>query len=92
MKNQEVYENFLRCLTLFNEEIISKSELVQLITPFLGRFPEQLRWFKDFVGFSESSGIQNTVNHNINVEHVPNNLRQDRPTGDLAMEIGNYFN
>ncbi|KAK6620163.1 hypothetical protein RUM44_006564 [Polyplax serrata] len=87
LKNQEVYENFLRCLTLFNEEIISKSELVQLITPFLGRFPEQLRWFKDFVGFSESAGIQNAVNHNINVEHVPNNLRQDRPTGDLAMEI-----
>lgn len=88
MRSQEVYENFLRCLTLFNQEIVSKSELVQLVTPFLGRFPELLRWFKDFVGFSEQSAMQNTVNHNVGVEHVPNNLRQDRPTGDLAMEIG----
>lgn len=73
---------------MFNQEIISKSELVQLVTPFLGRFPEQLRWFKDFVGFSEQSGMQSSLNHNLNVEHLPNNLRQDRPTGDLAMEIG----
>ncbi|KAL0268238.1 UNVERIFIED_CONTAM: hypothetical protein PYX00_010266 [Menopon gallinae] len=87
MRSQEVYENFLRCLTLFNQEIVSKSELVQLVTPFLGRFPELLRWFKEFVGFSEQSAVQNTVNHNVGVEHVPNNLRQDRPTGDLAMEI-----
>ena len=34
--NQEVYSNFLRCLVLFNEEIISRNELVQLVTPFLG--------------------------------------------------------
>ena len=35
-RNQEVYTNFLRCLVLFNEEIISRHELVQLVTPFLG--------------------------------------------------------
>ena len=34
--NQDVYENFLRCLVLFNEEIISRQELIQLVTPFLG--------------------------------------------------------
>lgn len=50
LRSPEVYENFLRCLVLFNQEIISKSELIQLITPFLGRFPELLRWFKDFLG------------------------------------------
>lgn len=36
LKNQEVYDNFLRCLILFNEEIISRQELVHLVTPFLG--------------------------------------------------------
>jgi len=36
LRNQEVYENFLRCLVLFNEEIISRQELVHLVTPFLG--------------------------------------------------------
>ena len=36
LKNQEVYENFLRCLVLFNQEVISRQELVQLAANFLG--------------------------------------------------------
>ena len=36
LRSQEVYENFLRCLVLFNQEIVSRAELVQLVTPFLG--------------------------------------------------------
>lgn len=92
MRSQEVYENFLRCLVLFNQEIVSKSELVQLVTPFLGRFPELLRWFKDFLGHLPESSNTNTTNtsSNLNVEALPNNVvrsHQDRPQGDLAMEI-----
>ncbi len=37
LKNAEVYENFLRCLVLFNQEVVSRSELVQLVTPFLNK-------------------------------------------------------
>lgn len=95
LKNQEVYENFLRCLVLFNQEIISKSELVQLVTPFLGKFPELFRWFKDFLGHSETSGGGTTPlggpqgTGAIGVETLSNSMaRQDRPVGDLAMEIG----
>ena len=36
LHNPEVYDNFLRCLVLFNEEILSRQELVHLVTPFLG--------------------------------------------------------
>lgn len=58
LRNPEVYENFLRCLTLFNQEIISKSELGGLINPFLSRFPELHRWFQDFLGSAScASGI-----------------------------------
>ena len=35
-KNQEVYENFLRCLVLFNQEVVTRNELVQMVQPFLG--------------------------------------------------------
>ncbi|XP_076639909.1 SIN3 transcription regulator family member A isoform X4 [Colletes latitarsis] len=92
LRSQEVYENFLRCLVLFNQEIVSKSELVQLITPFLGRFPELLRWFKDFLGHLPDSSTTATTNtgSNLNVEALPNNVvrsHQERPQGDLAMEI-----
>lgn len=77
LRSQEVYENFLRCLVLFNSEVISKSELVQLSTPFLGKFPELLKWFKEFMGHCDQS-----------IEAIPNNVaRQERPQGDNAMEI-----
>lgn len=91
LRSQEVYENFLRCLVLFNQEIVSKTELVQLVTPFLGRFPELLRWFKDFLGHSPDSSSSTSANATgINVETLPNNVvrsHQERPQGDLAMEI-----
>ena len=37
LKNNEVYDNFLRCLVLFNQEVISRSELVQVVSPFLNK-------------------------------------------------------
>ncbi|XP_006639831.1 paired amphipathic helix protein Sin3b isoform X1 [Lepisosteus oculatus] len=54
-KSQEVYENFLRCIALFNQEVVSGSELLQLVTPFLGKFPELYAQFKSFLGDKELS-------------------------------------
>ena len=102
LRSQEVYTNFLRCLQLFNEEVVSKSELVQLVTPFLGKYPELFRRFKDFIGACEGNvnapGVHGLVSglgssgHGGNslsgVESIPNNVaRQDRPVGDHALEI-----
>ncbi|XP_063987548.1 paired amphipathic helix protein Sin3b isoform X4 [Diachasmimorpha longicaudata] len=91
LRSPEVYENFLRCLVLFNQEIVSKSELIQLVTPFLGRFPELLRWFKEFLGhLQDTTSITSTNSTSTLVESLPNNVvrsHQDRPQGDLAMEI-----
>lgn len=86
-----MYENFLRCLVLFNQEIVSKTELLQLVTPFLGRFPELMRWFKDFLGHvPETQGSTNANANAMDMEAIPNNVvraHQERPQGDLAMEI-----
>uniref|UniRef100_A0A674NAZ1 Paired amphipathic helix protein Sin3b n=1 Tax=Takifugu rubripes TaxID=31033 RepID=A0A674NAZ1_TAKRU len=54
-KSQEVYENFLRCIALFNQEVVSAAELLQLVTPFLGKFPELYTQFKSFLGDKELS-------------------------------------
>ena len=48
--NPDVYRNFLRCLVIYNNEIINETELLQLTTPFLTPHPELLRWFKEFLG------------------------------------------
>ncbi|XP_019864517.1 PREDICTED: paired amphipathic helix protein Sin3a [Amphimedon queenslandica] len=55
LHNPEVYDNFLRCLMLFNEEIVSRQELTQLVTPFLGKFPDLFCQFKVLLGFKEPS-------------------------------------
>lgn len=50
LRNPQAYENLLRCCHLFNLEIISRCELLCLITPLLSRCPDVLAWFKDMLG------------------------------------------
>ncbi|XP_029430673.1 paired amphipathic helix protein Sin3a [Rhinatrema bivittatum] len=73
LRSAEAYENFLRCLVIFNQEVISRAELVQLVSPFLGKFPELFTWFKNFLGYKESTHI----------EPFP----KERATEGFAMEI-----
>uniref|UniRef100_A0A671KXN5 Paired amphipathic helix protein Sin3a n=1 Tax=Sinocyclocheilus anshuiensis TaxID=1608454 RepID=A0A671KXN5_9TELE len=73
LRSAEAYDNFLRCLIIFNEEIISRAELVQLVVPFLGKFPELFTWFKNFLGYKEMSHL----------ERYP----KERATEGIAMEI-----
>ena len=36
LKGPDLYDSFLRCLYLFNEEIITRGELVNLVSGWLG--------------------------------------------------------
>ena len=40
MRNREQYPDFLKCLSLFSEDIISKHELLNLIVDSLSRHPD----------------------------------------------------
>ncbi|XP_077569467.1 paired amphipathic helix protein Sin3a-like [Stigmatopora nigra] len=73
LRSSEAYESFLRCLHIFNQEVISRAELVQLVIPFLGKFPELFTWFKNFLGYQESSHVES--------------LPKERATEGIAMEI-----
>ncbi|XP_044744116.1 paired amphipathic helix protein Sin3a isoform X2 [Coccinella septempunctata] len=74
MKSYDTYENFLRCLTLYNEQIVTRGELILMVNPLLGKFPELMRWFKDFLRSETENVSFNTV-------------QNERPKGDLAQEI-----
>lgn len=52
--NKYVYGEFLKCLNLFSQEIVSKQELVHLVHTFLGKEPELFEWFKRFVAYKEA--------------------------------------
>ncbi|KAM4677170.1 paired amphipathic helix protein Sin3a isoform 2-T3 [Discoglossus pictus] len=73
LRSGEVYDNFLRCLVIFNQEVISRAELVQLVSPFLAKFPELFTWFKNFLGYKESSHLES--------------FPKERSTEGIAMEI-----
>jgi len=84
LKSSEVYDNFLRCLVLFNQEIVSRPELIQLATPFLNKHPELFAWFKDFVGYREGGAPPPS-------ELLPSGptqpVRPERVGGEAAMEV-----
>jgi hypothetical protein len=102
LRNPEVYDNFLRCLVLFNQEVISRLELIQLTTPFLSRHAELFKWFKDFVGYRDggnnhcfSSGADHDSHRDETAGLDDDRNRsesergaRERITGDSAMEIG----
>ncbi|XP_013119117.2 uncharacterized protein LOC106096081 isoform X2 [Stomoxys calcitrans] len=71
LRNPEVYENFLRCLTLYTQEIVSKTELLTLVTPFLSKFPELFRWFTDFLGPPISQVTGSTCHTGGHLEGIP---------------------
>lgn len=85
LKSADAYENFLRCLSLFNDEVISRSDLLSLVAPFLSRSPDLYSWFKDFVGYNDS-GVSPTY------DSIPMNIaRTERPSEETALEIGTLF-
>lgn len=49
LKHQSVFDNFIRCLHLFNEEVLSRQELLAVVQPFFNKYPEMYTWLKDFV-------------------------------------------
>lgn len=36
LRTPDVYKNFLRCIALFNQEVVTSMELIKLAEPFLG--------------------------------------------------------
>ena len=105
LRSPEVYENFLRCLVLFNQEVISRSELVQLTSTFLNRYPELFKWFKDFVGYKDGPGQHAPGTTSMSVDPSMSDIRAasssgvpsirsgDRGmSGEKAMEIGMFRN
>ncbi|XP_015903335.1 paired amphipathic helix protein Sin3a [Parasteatoda tepidariorum] len=78
LKSQDVYDNFLRCLIIYNQELISRTDLVLVVTPFLSKYNELFKWFKDFVGYKESNTL----------DIVPKKLeKEERVVGEFATEI-----
>ncbi|CAN0293918.1 unnamed protein product [Lampetra fluviatilis] len=56
LHSPEVYENFLRCVQLFNHNHVSPSALLDMARPFLGSFPELLVELRNLLEDVRSEG------------------------------------
>jgi paired amphipathic helix protein Sin3a len=58
--NKTSYNEFLKVLNLFSQEVIEAKVLIERVEPFLGKAPHLFDWFKRFVKYEESDIICNS--------------------------------
>ncbi|KAG6444337.1 hypothetical protein O3G_MSEX003312 [Manduca sexta] len=97
LRSQHVYDNFLRCLLLFTNEIISSSELLSVTAPFLCRHPDLQKWLQDFVGppsppHTPTNTVHTGYNWATSARYEPVGAlgaqhRHERAQPELAMDI-----
>lgn len=70
---------------------MSSNELLHIITPFLTRFPELFRWFKEYTGHADGPPVHISSSGNsptLSCDSMLNNInRTDRNTGEQS-EVG----
>lgn len=54
LSNTQQYHDFLKCLNLFSQGIITRIELIVLVKDTIGKHKDLFDWFKNFIGFDES--------------------------------------
>lgn len=60
LNNKETYTELLKCVNLYAQDVISKSELVDLVQDVIGKYPDVMATFRQFVGYS-SHGMDDDV-------------------------------
>lgn len=77
LRNRDAYQDFLKCLNLFTQDIISKPELVVLMHEMIGRYPELMGAFMDFMNKIEQVPMDELENR-IGSRDIP------RPYRDMS--------
>lgn len=54
LRNRDLYQEFLKCLHIYNSDVVSKMELRGLVYDVLGKYPDLLAGFDDFLQKCES--------------------------------------
>eukprot|EP00798_Chlamydomonas_sp_ICE-L_P000490 gene490-1896_t len=50
LRNKDAYTDVLKCLNLYSQEIVSRQELMYLVSDIIGKFPDLVNGFLEFVG------------------------------------------
>ena len=58
LRNRESYNELIKCLNIFNSEVISKMELQSLVWDIIGRYPDLYSGFSEFLARCESMDFE----------------------------------
>ncbi|PRP88642.1 paired amphipathic helix containing protein [Planoprotostelium fungivorum] len=58
MNNQSLYTEFLKCLTMFSQGILSKAELGLMVKDLLSKHRDLFDWFRNFIGL-DATALEN---------------------------------
>ncbi|KAI9346076.1 hypothetical protein DFJ73DRAFT_482536 [Zopfochytrium polystomum] len=84
--NKATYNEFLKVLNLFSQEIIDAKTLVERVEPFLSKAPELFDWFKKFVKYEE-----NQVIHNVPADRMETDVRTLRRVGHSYRKLPSNY-
>lgn len=79
LRNKDAYQDFLKCLNLFAQDIISKPELLTLVQDIIGRFPELVGGFHDLMSRYESSPTDSDYENRLPHRELPRGHYRDMP-------------
>lgn len=54
--NRQLYADFLKCLSLFSQDILKLPDLLSMVHNFIGGNAELFGWFKKYINYKESDG------------------------------------
>eukprot|EP00252_Welwitschia_mirabilis_P014432 TRINITY_DN3170_c0_g1_i1.p1 TRINITY_DN3170_c0_g1~~TRINITY_DN3170_c0_g1_i1.p1 ORF type:complete len:1437 (+),score=406.88 TRINITY_DN3170_c0_g1_i1:264-4574(+) len=56
LRNHETYQEFLKCLYIYSEEVINRAELQSLVSDILGKYSDLMDGFNEFLSQCENIG------------------------------------
>jgi len=59
LANEKLYQEFLKCLNLFSQDIVGRPELVRLVGNLLeDQHPDLFQRFREFIGYDDASMVE----------------------------------
>ena len=64
--NKQTYNEFLKLLNLFSQDLIDKNTMVHKVDSFIGKNSELMEWFKRFVIYEAKDEVINNIPRSVN--------------------------
>ncbi|KAH8550911.1 hypothetical protein BGW37DRAFT_426755 [Umbelopsis sp. PMI_123] len=61
INNKSTYNEFLKVLNLFSQQIVDQNTLVERVQTFIGNDKKLFKWFKEFVGYNGKDEIVENI-------------------------------